>query len=113
MHLSRGGGNNSYDGGCGCRISGNPALVVDNGSGLIKAGFAGDNAPKAVFPSIVGYPRCESVSTDASHKASYVGYEAQARRGDVKLKYPIEYGIVTNWDDMNKVGDVYFHILCR
>ena len=33
------------------------ALVCDNGSGMVKAGFAGDDAPRAVFPSIVGRPR--------------------------------------------------------
>ena len=33
------------------------ALVIDNGSGLCKAGFAGDDAPRAVFPSIVGHPK--------------------------------------------------------
>ena len=33
------------------------ALVLDNGSGMCKAGFAGDDAPRAVFPSIVGRPR--------------------------------------------------------
>ena len=33
------------------------ALVVDNGSGMCKAGFAGDDAPRAVFPSIIGRPR--------------------------------------------------------
>lgn len=33
------------------------SLVVDNGSGMCKAGFAGDDAPRAVFPSIVGRPR--------------------------------------------------------
>ncbi|MEJ1289220.1 hypothetical protein NN561_020260 [Cricetulus griseus] len=33
------------------------ALVIDNGSGMCKAGFAGDDAPRAVFPSIVGRPR--------------------------------------------------------
>ena len=40
------------------------ALVVDNGSGMCKAGFAGDDAPRAVFPSIVGRPRhqvCSSI----------------------------------------------------
>jgi hypothetical protein len=26
------------------------ALVIDNGSGMCKAGFAGDDAPRAVFP---------------------------------------------------------------
>lgn len=35
------------------------ALVFDNGSGMSKAGFAGDDAPRAVFPSIVGRPKQE------------------------------------------------------
>ena len=35
------------------------ALVIDNGSGSCKAGFAGDDAPRAVFPSIVGRPKPE------------------------------------------------------
>ena len=34
-----------------------PALVVDNGSHTCKAGFAGDDAPRAVFPSVVGRPQ--------------------------------------------------------
>ncbi|KAG7251562.1 hypothetical protein CRUP_016705, partial [Coryphaenoides rupestris] len=38
------------------------ALVCDNGSGLVKAGFAGDDAPRAVFPSIVGRPRHQARS---------------------------------------------------
>lgn len=33
------------------------ALVIDNGSGMCKAGFAGDDAPRAVFASVVGRPR--------------------------------------------------------
>ncbi len=40
------------------------ALVVDNGSGMCKAGFAGDDAPRAVFPSIVGRPRYQVRSTN-------------------------------------------------
>ena len=38
------------------------ALVIDNGSGMCKAGFAGDDAPRAVFPSIVGRPKHPGVS---------------------------------------------------
>uniref|UniRef100_A0A286Y2H0 Actin beta n=6 Tax=Rodentia TaxID=9989 RepID=A0A286Y2H0_CAVPO len=52
------------------------ALVVDNGSGMCKAGFAGDDAPRAVFPSIVGRPRHQGVMVGMGQKDSYVGDEA-------------------------------------
>ena len=34
-----------------------PAVVIDNGSGRISAAFAGDDTPRVVFPSIIGYPQ--------------------------------------------------------
>eukprot|EP00930_Biecheleria_cincta_P005076 TRINITY_DN105_c0_g1_i4.p1 TRINITY_DN105_c0_g1~~TRINITY_DN105_c0_g1_i4.p1 ORF type:complete len:417 (-),score=77.09 TRINITY_DN105_c0_g1_i4:273-1403(-) len=79
------------------------ALVVDNGSGMCKAGFAGDDAPRAVFPSIIGRPKMPGVVVGMDHKDSYVGDEAMSKRGVLALKYPIEHGIVTNWDDMEKI----------
>jgi hypothetical protein len=46
------------------------ALVIDNGSGMVKAGFAGDDAPRAVFPSIVGRPRHQGVMVGMGQKDS-------------------------------------------
>ncbi|PCK06008.1 MAG: actin, cytoplasmic 2 [Alteromonadaceae bacterium] len=81
------------------------AVVIDNGSGFTSAGFAGDDAPKIVFPGIVGRPR------DQGQEGSYVGDEALAKRDILTLKYPIEHGIVTNWDDMEQIWHHTFNEL--
>lgn len=79
------------------------AIVIDNGSGNIKAGLAGDDAPKSVFPSVVAYPKYAETMVGMGHKESLVGDEAEGMRGVMLLNHPISHGIVTNWDDMEKV----------
>jgi len=79
------------------------SLVIDNGSGMVKAGFAGDDAPRSVFPSLVGRPRHRQQMVGMATKDAFVGDEAMSKKGILALKYPIAHGIVTSWDDMEKI----------
>ena len=71
------------------------ALVFDNGSGFIKAGVAGDDAPKLIFPTVVG--------ATPDKKDHFVGCKAQSKRELLSLTHPIERGRITHWDDIEKV----------
>jgi len=79
------------------------ALVMDPGSGVVKAGLAGDDAPRAVFPSIVGWPRRQGWG------GYVVGGEAKRKRGLLTLRYPIQHGIITDWDAMEKIWHHTFY----
>jgi actin len=86
-----------------------PAIVCDNGSGMVKCGFSGDDAPRSVFPSIIGRPKTEQAMLGGVKKDYFVGDDAQAKRGVLTIRYPIEHGVVTNWDDMEKIWHHTFY----
>ena len=73
-------------------------LVIDTGSSVSRAGFAGEDAPRSIFPTIVGRPK-----QMVNQNEFYVGDEAQSKRNLLTINYPIEHGIVTNWDNMEKI----------
>jgi actin-related protein len=83
-------------------------IVIDNGSGVIKAGFSGEPQPSVKFPSIVGFPRSDKQMIGVESKSEYIGDEAQKMRGVLNLKYPIRSGIVEDWDLMEKVWEYCF-----
>ncbi|KAJ3379383.1 Actin-2 [Entophlyctis sp. JEL0112] len=81
----------------------NQPVVLDNGSGFIKAGFAGEDSPKCFFSSSVGRPKHTRIMAGAVEGDTFIGSRAHELRGLLRVKYPMEHGIVTDWTDMERV----------
>ena len=91
----------------------NQPIVIDNGTGVIKAGFAGGDKPRVVFRSCIGrikHPRVmpggalENGSISSSSEGNlFIGSKVEEHRGALRIEYPMENGVVTNWADMEKI----------
>ncbi|RQM29280.1 hypothetical protein B5M09_004531 [Aphanomyces astaci] len=93
-------------------VAANKIVVCDNGTGFVKCGFAAENFPRHVFPSLVGRPILraeEAINRDVILKDVMCGDEAAYVRSNLQISYPVENGIVKNWDDMEKLWDYTFH----
>lgn len=90
--------------------AGRKVIVCDNGTGFVKCGYAGSNFPAHIFPSLVGRPIIRAVNKigDIEIKDLMVGDEASALRSMLEINYPMENGIVRNWEDMCHVWDYTF-----
>jgi actin-related protein 2 len=112
-------------------------IVLDNGTGFVKVqsssppfttvsrlkteltlppmqlGYAGSNFPEHTFPSIVGRPilRAEERMNNLEIKDIMVGDEAATVRSLLQISYPMENGIIRNWEDMGHLWDKCFEQL--
>ncbi|KAK8071223.1 Actin-like protein [Apiospora hydei] len=87
----------------------NAPIVLDNGSGTIRAGYAGTDLPACYFPSFVGRPKHLRVLAGALEGDVFIGQKAATElRGLLKIRYPLEHGIVTDWDDMEKIWEYVY-----
>ncbi|OAA75891.1 Actin-like protein [Akanthomyces lecanii RCEF 1005] len=89
------------------------AIVIDTGGGQVKAGLAGEDAPFAVFPTIVGEPKQKNAMSGVEAKSLYVGNEASQKRGILSLKYPVEHGVITDWAAMEMIWGHTFNSQLR
>lgn len=81
----------------------NQPIVIDNGSGILKAGFAGDQVPKINFPNYIGRPKHVRVMAGGLETDIFMGSLAEEYRGLLNIRYPMEHGIVKDWNDMEKI----------
>jgi len=90
--------------------NGRKVIVCDNGTGFVKCGYAGSNFPAHIFPSLVGRPiiRAANRIDDIEVKDLMVGDEASKLRSMLEVNYPMENGMVRNWEDMLHVWDYTF-----
>lgn len=83
-------------------------VVIDCGSNTIKAGFAGDDAPRKIFPSQIGYSKNSPINLAMDEKNYYVGEEAKERRGRLQIKYPFHDSLVADWRDAENTWSYTF-----
>ncbi|XP_022644168.1 actin-related protein 2-like [Varroa jacobsoni] len=89
---------------------GRKVIVCDNGTGFVKCGYAGSNFPAFTFPSLVGRPilRASTKVGEMEVKDLMIGDEASKLRSMLEVNYPMENGMVRNWEDMMHVWDYTF-----
>jgi centractin len=86
-------------------MEGNQPIVIDNGSGMIKAGFAGADKPRVLFRSLIAKPKHPKLMSGGALEGVevLVGNKIDEHRGILALHYPIEHGIVQSWSEMEKL----------
>ncbi|ELP93927.1 actin, plasmodial isoform, putative [Entamoeba invadens IP1] len=84
-------------------------IVFDNGSYSTRAGFAGDEAPRSYFPTVVGYSKLDNRCCVAN--ALFDFNTGRVDHNLYNLIYPIHDGVITNFDEMEKIWETHFNDL--
>ena len=86
--------------------SGLPAVVIDNGTGYTKMGFAGNCEPQYITPTVIATQEGKGAQKAAAQKKGiedldfYIGDEALAHSKTYDVFYPVRHGQIENWTHM-------------
>lgn len=84
-------------------------IVLDIGSGCTKVGFAGEDKPRSIFPTVVGRPRQENPTQALDSKEYYLGEEclSPTLSSKIFMNFPVERGMITSWswEDIEKIWE--------
>lgn len=84
------------------------AVIVDLGSGVIKAGFSGEDGPRSIFSSVVGIPKMPGLLVGMELRERYIGDEAINKLEIMNFSNPICQGEIVDWD---KFENLMHHLL--
>lgn len=87
----------------------NEPIIIDIGSGYLKAGFASDDAPKCMVPMIIGKPKAPGILVGMDQKDCYVGREARAKKNLLITEEPVQRGIIVNFESIEKIFEHLFN----
>jgi actin len=85
------------------------SIIVDIGSGVIKAGFSGEDGPRSVFPSMVGIPKMPGLLVGMEQKERYVGNDAISKLEIMNFLSPIQKGEIVDWDKFETLMHYLFY----
>lgn len=72
------------------------SIVIDMGSTLMKCGLNDEDTPRAIFSNVVGRTK------DANHSILF-GDDAKSKQSALDLVWPVQLGVITNWDDAERI----------
>ena len=79
------------------------AVVIDNGTGFIKAGLSGEDCPRINEPTVIGVPKNPGIMLGMDQKDFYVGHEAVDKAIFLNMYEPVVNGYIENWDNMEHI----------
>jgi len=95
-----------------------PPVVIDNGTGYTKMGYAGNTEPNYIVPTLIATiaenAKPGAKKDDVADLDFFIGAEATVKRDNYNVDYPIRHGIIDNWDNMEKYWSrcMYQYLCC-
>lgn len=77
-------------------------VIMDNGSRNTRIGLSGDEAPRKEFRTMIGYSRFQGLEIALDETNFVIGDEAFKKRGTLNIEYPVEKGIIKDFNSMEK-----------
>ena len=87
------------------------ALVIDIGTGHLKAGFCQDDAPKHMIPMVIGKPKNAGVLVGMDQKDWYIGKEAIDKAQHLNMRYPVEKGRIKDVAAIEDIQNIIENLL--